>query len=318
MSMNEKKYDVLVAGELNVDLILNHINKFPEVGKEVLADHMTLTLGSSSAIFASNLSVLGTKVAFAGTLARDQFGDLIISSLKNKNVVTDHIVYTTEKSTGATIALYFDEDRAMITYPGAMTLFTMDQIPDDLFRQSAHLHVSSIFLSTGLKKDAEKLFRKAKELGLTTSLDPQWDPDETWDIDFQALLPYVDVFIPNENELRAMTGIEDLHEAVDAVRSRDNILIVKSGRDGAYLWKGDDVIHQPAFLNPSVVDSIGAGDSFGAGFVHKFIRGSSLRECLEFAALVGAVSTTRAGGTTAFGSLDMVRTIASSSFQYKF
>src|SRR5688572_8906135 len=160
-----KKYDVMVAGELNVDIILNHLNKFPQVGKEVLADMMTITLGSSSAIFASNLSVLGTSVTFAGTLARDQFGELILASLDAKGVNTDHITFTDKKSTGATVALSFGEDRAMITYPGAMTLFTMDDIGDGLFRACRHLHVSSIFLSTGLKKDVVQLFEKAKHFG---------------------------------------------------------------------------------------------------------------------------------------------------------
>lgn len=312
----KKVYDVLVAGELNVDIILNHINKFPVMGKEVLADHMTITLGSSSGIFASNLSVLGSTVAFAGMLARDHFGEDITASLRSKGVHTDHILYTTERSTGATIALSFDEDRAMITYPGSMALFSIEHVSEDLLRMSKHLHVSSIFLSTGLKKDVCKLFRMAKSFGLTTSLDPQWDPEERWDIGFKTLLPDVDVFIPNESELRAITGKHDILEAVSALPFR-NILIVKSGRDGAYLWKGNEHIHQRAFLNEKVVDSIGAGDSFDAGFIHQFIQGKSLKDCLEFAALTGAVSTTRAGGTTAFESLDLVKAIARSSFQYK-
>jgi len=312
----EKIYDVVVAGELNVDIILNHINQFPAMGKEVLAQQMTITLGSSSAIFASNLSVLGTKVAFAGTLARDHFGEHILDSLTSKGVHTRHIVFTNEKSTGATIALSFQEDRAMVTYPGAMSLFSLKDIGDELLSQAGHLHVSSIFLSTGLKKDVHKLFQKAKSFGLTTSLDPQWDPDERWDIDFETLLPHVDVFIPNENELRAMTGKQDIGEAVARMKGYANILIVKSGREGAFLYNGDESIHQPAYLNEEVVDSIGAGDSFGAGFVHKFIQGKDLKECLEFGALIGAISTTRAGGTTAFQDLATVKAIASSSFNY--
>lgn len=307
----------MVAGELNVDIILNQINKFPAMGKEVIADRMMMTLGSSSAIFASNLSVLGTKVIFAGALARDQFGDLVLSSLQSKGVDTSAIVFTSEKSTGATIALSFDEDRAMVTYPGAMTVFTLDDISDDHLRQCRHLHVSSIFLSTALKKDVHQLYRKAKDFGLTTSLDPQWDPDEKWDIDFRSLLRKVDVFIPNENELRAMTGIGDLMEAAQSLKSHANILIVKAGREGAYLWSGDKFIHQRSFLNPSVVDSIGAGDSFCAGFIHKYIQGKSLEQCLEFAALAGAVNTTRAGGTTAFQDLKLVKEIAASTFHYK-
>ena len=312
----KKVYDVVVAGELNVDIILNHINKFPVVGKEVLSDQMTIGLGSSSGIFASNLSVMGSKVAFAGMLAHDHFGEDILASLQAKGVHTDNIVFTSEASTGATIALNFHEDRAMITYPGAMSLFSISDVPQKLLREAKHLHVSSIFLSTRLKKDVCQLFSMAKSFGLTTSLDPQWDPEERWDIDFKSLLPDVDVFIPNESELRAITGEHEIQAAVDRLPFT-NILIVKSGRHGAYLWKGKEKMHQPAFLNDEVVDSIGAGDSFDAGFIHKYIQGSSLRECLEFGALTGAINTTRAGGTAAFQSLDLMREIADSTFHFK-
>ncbi len=314
---SEKTYDVLVAGELNVDLILNGIHKFPEIGKEVLSDRMDVTLGSSSAIFASNLSTLGTRVAFCGALARDQFGDIVLTSLNEKGVNTDHIVFTDQKGTGITVALSVGEDRAMITYPGAMTVFDIRHIPDDVLRRSKHLHVSSIFLSTGLKSDIHTLFAKARSFGLTTSLDPQWDPEEKWDIDFPSLLKNVDVFIPNEAELRAITGLADVEDAVGSLRPYTNVLIVKKGRAGASLWRADEIIHQPAFVNSHVVDSIGAGDSFDAGFIHQFIQGRALKECLEFGALTGAISTTRAGGTSAFESAESVRRIAAERFGFR-
>jgi sugar/nucleoside kinase (ribokinase family) len=250
-------------------------------------------------------------------MARDSFGQFMLARLQEKKVNTDHIVFTKEKSTGATVALSFDEDRAMVTYPGAMSLFQITHIPDTLFHRARHLHVSSIFLSTGLKKDIYKLFQKAKSSGMTTSLDPQWDPDERWDIDFKKLLEVVDVFIPNENELRAITGMDDIRSAVSQLRAEANIVVVKSGRDGAFLWKGELFIHQPAFLNDNVVDTIGAGDSFGAGFIHQFIQGKTMEECLEFATLIGAINTTRAGGTTAFQNLSEVKAIAELTFNQK-
>ncbi len=103
----EKRFDVLVVGELNVDLILNQVDQFPEIGKETLAGHMTLTLGSSSAIFASNLSTLGTRVAFAGKLGHDNFGDHIIASLKSRGVDTEYIIRSVKHSTGATYRVEF-------------------------------------------------------------------------------------------------------------------------------------------------------------------------------------------------------------------
>jgi sugar/nucleoside kinase (ribokinase family) len=83
----QKKFDVIVVGELNVDLILNQIESFPEVGKEKLAENMTLTLGSSSAIFASNLSALGMRVSFIGKVGNDVFGNFVKNNSKRKALI---------------------------------------------------------------------------------------------------------------------------------------------------------------------------------------------------------------------------------------
>jgi sugar/nucleoside kinase (ribokinase family) len=312
----QKQFDVLVVGELNVDLILNQIDKFPEIGKETLASNMNLTLGSSSAIFASNLSTLGTKVSFAGKLGHDNFGDHIISSLKSRGVDTQFILRSVKHSTGATIVLNFGEDRAMVTYQGAMKYLTVTDVPAYALLASRHLHLSSIFLQTGLSNDLIALFRKAKESGLTTSIDPQWDPSERWEVDLKSLLPNVDVFMPNMNELCALTNTSSLEDGLRAVKPYCNMLVVKNGSEGAYLWDGKELIHQPPFLNKEVVDSIGAGDSFDSGFIHKFLQQKPPKECLEFGALTGAINTTRPGGTNAFENLNLVKTIAQSSFNY--
>ena len=313
----EGSYDVLVVGELNIDFILNDINQFPVIGKEVLADSMTFTLGSSSAIFACNLSTLGSRVSFAGKLGTDNFGDYIINALHAKGVNTNSILRSPDEKTGATVVLNVGEDRAMVTYPGAMANLTTDHITEQMMRQARHLHVSSVFLQPGIKKNIVTLFKKAKAAGLTTSLDPQWDPAEKWDIDFGSLLRYIDIFMPNEAELQAITRIQDLELAVKAL-PLTNTLVVKCGSDGASVWTSEGSIFQPSFLNKKVVDSIGAGDSFDAGFIHSFLQGKPLKNCLEFAALTGAINTTRAGGTGAFENIDTVRTIARSSFNYIF
>jgi sugar/nucleoside kinase (ribokinase family) len=312
----QKQFDVLVVGELNVDLILNQIDKFPEIGKEMLAGNMNLTLGSSSAIFASNLSTLGTKVAFAGKLGHDNFGDHIISSLKSRGVDTQFILRSVKHSTGATIVLNFGEDRAMVTYQGAMKYLSIGDVPAYALLASSHLHLSSIFLQTGLASDLVALFQKAKKHGLTTSVDPQWDPAEKWDVDLERLLPHVDVFMPNIKELCALTGTDSLEEGLRIVKPYCNVVVVKNGSEGAFLWDGHGIIHQQPFLNKEVVDSIGAGDSFDSGFIHKFLQGRPLPECLEFGALTGAINTTRPGGTNAFENLNLVKTIAQSSFNY--
>jgi sugar/nucleoside kinase (ribokinase family) len=311
-----REFDVLVVGELNIDLIMNKIEGFPGMGKEILAGEMTVTLGSSSAIFASNLSVLGAKVSYLGKVGKDQFADLVFSSLEKSGVDVGNIITTPRFQTGLTVAMSYDNDRAMVTYPGAMRDLTIHDISEGALRSAAHLHVSSVFLQEGLKPDIARLFRRAKEMGLTTSFDPQWDPHEKWDVELEGLLPWVDVFLPNAGELEQFTSCGSIEEAIAAIRPFCNVVVVKNGVEGAVMWEGTCLVAQQAFLNDSVVDAIGAGDSFNAGFICKYVLREPLQRCLEFAALTGAINTTGAGGTSAFESLERVRTIAMERFNF--
>jgi sugar/nucleoside kinase (ribokinase family) len=311
-----KKFDILVVGELNVDLILNDIAGFPAMGKEILADEMALTLGSSSAIFASNISTLGASVAFLGKVGQDQFGDLVLDSLKRKNVNTQYIKRSTTAQTGATIVLNYSEDRAMVTHPGAMNELNMNDIPDSQLCTADHLHVSSIFLQPGLLPDIVNLFAKAKVCGMTTSLDMQWDPEEKWNVDFDKLLPFVDIFLPNEKEIMAITQTDNIDKAVAKLLPFAKNIIVKMGSKGSRAYYGNTSIEAEPFLNTNVVDAIGAGDSFNSGFISQYIKKSNLSDCLNYGNIMGAINTTAAGGTGAFTSLVEVKNTAKTNFNF--
>ena len=313
----KKKFDILVVGELNVDIILDKVDGFPEIGKEKLAEKLHFTLGSSAAIFASNLSTLGAKVAFIGKTGQDRFAEFIISSLRDKDVFTDFIIKSGQYSTGATVVLNYEMDRAMITYPGAMEHLLESEVKNDILSEAHHIHVSSVFLQPALKKDLVTLFSRAKSLGLTTSLDPQWDPAEKWDLELEKLLPYVDVFLPNRKELQFLTRTDSIDASIDKIKAFANIIAIKDGENGAHLWKNGSLITKQAFLNKEVADCIGAGDSFDAGFISKYIQEIDLTECLEFANLTGAINTTKYGGTTAFQSLKAVKKVAAERFNQK-
>lgn len=309
-----ERFDILVVGELNIDLILNRLPSLPQEGKEILAKDMTLTLGSSSAIFASNAAVMGNKVAFLGKIGNDSFGDLVIDSLEKKKVNTQYIIRSHNETTGATIVLNYGEDRAMVTFSGAMETMTTDDVKEDLLVRARHLHVSSIYLQPGIKKDIVKLFAKAKNLGLTTSLDMQWDPEEKWELDIENLLPLVDVFLPNEKELLALTDKPNIDDAIETVKPYINVLALKMGNKGSRgVDNKKDILVTP-YLNEKVVDAIGAGDSFNAGFITKYLAGAPLVESLKYGNLAGAVNTTAAGGTGAFMSLKNFRKIAEEKF----
>jgi sugar/nucleoside kinase (ribokinase family) len=139
-----------------------------------------------------------------------------------------------------------------------------------------------------------------KEFGLTTSLDPQWDPEEIWDLDLEEILPFVDVFLPNEGELVHLTKQHDVESALNMLSHCKCIVAVKMGLRGSIISSPAGRYAMPAFLNERVVDAIGAGDSFDAAFIHEFIRQKDLGACQRFANLVAAISTTAPGGTGAF------------------
>ncbi len=304
--MENKEYDILVVGELNVDLILDRLNKPPQFGKEQRAEEMTLTMGSSTAIYASNCTSLGSDVAFCGKVGTDNFGKFVVDSLSDRGVNTDYIIIDKNLKTGATIIFNHANDRMMVTYPGAMEKFSVDEVPTELYRKSRHLHTSAIFFQPGIKKNIVTLFKNAKQHGLTTSMDTQWDPEENWDLNLEDLLPELDFFLPNEQELLHLTATKSVDEALQKLSGFDTCIVVKQGTKGAILQKNGEKLSVPAYNVPDFVDAIGAGDSFNAGFIHAFLNGKDLDDCLTAGSLVAAVSTTKAGGTEGIKSYKQV------------
>lgn len=305
-----KEFDMMVVGELNADLILGRLNKPPVFGEEQRADSMTLTLGSSTAIFSSNAAALGSRVGFCGKVGSDSFGELVMNSLQENGVNRDYVMVDPQLQTGATIIFEYEGDHMGVTYQGAMEHLAVSDVPDELFRKSRHLHTSTIFFQPGLKREIGSLFQRAKEFGLTTSMDTQWDPDEKWNLDLDELLPNLDFFVPNEQELIHLTSASTLDEALESLSGFDTTLVVKRGGKGALMRTGSEIHTQPAWNVPEIIDTVGAGDSFNAGFLHEFLQGKPLTECLWFGNLSAAVSTTKAGGTAGIESYQQVTEMA--------
>jgi len=132
-----------------------------------------------------------------------------VGCLKAKNVDTSLLSYDPENGTGITVAMIYDNDRAMVTYPGAMKTLTLKDINFELLSGARHIHFSSYFLQPGIGKDLLIIFRKAKEMGLTVSLIPSGIRMKNGIFDLKQILPYVDVFLPNQGEFEALTGSKD-------------------------------------------------------------------------------------------------------------
>lgn len=310
-----KKYDIIALGELNVDLLFNGMRGLPVVGKEILAGNMALALGSSTAIFAANASALGADVAFLGMIGKDVYGDFIQKELALKGVDISNLIVKPDLKTGITVSMNYGEERASVTYPGAMSEMGLSHIRQDIISQAKHIHISSVFLQKNIQNDLAAIVRMIKGLGVTVSLDTQWDPSEKWLFDAEHILPYVDLFLPNEKEFLCVSGQKRLEDALEKMSRFANVIVIKMGAKGSMLIKKDGSRRLlPAFLNEKVVDAVGAGDSFNAGFVTSFVKGYELEECQRRGNLMGAVNTTAAGGTSAFSSFEHIKNMASGLF----
>ena len=292
-----KPFDILVAGEINPDLILsgNIEPNFSQV--EQLVDSATLTIGSSSAIFACGAARLGLKVAFIGKCGEDVFGRFMLEEMRKRNVDVGNVIISADAPTGMGVILNRGVDRWILTHLGLISALRADEIPDGLLRQARHLHVASYFLQQALQPGLPGLFQRAHHLSLTTSLDTNYDPSGQWK-GFDALLDVTDVFLPNEAEACSLTGAETPEKAADRLGERLDTLAVKLGAKGALGISKGKKIRVPS-IPIQVVDTVGAGDSFDAGFLFGWLNGWSLRETLALAVACGSLSTRSAGGTPA-------------------
>lgn len=290
-----KVYDIIVPGELNPDLILTDPDLEPRFGQaEVLVQDAALTPGSSSVIFACGAARLGLRVAFVGVVGDDMFGRFMVDALKNRGVDASHVIVDPSQKTGLTVILNRVDDRAMLTHLGAINALRAEQIPDELLSQARHLHLASYFLQTNLQPDVPDLFQRARSLGLTTSIDTNWDPDECWS-GVHDLLPLTNVFLPNENEAFALTGTDSLDAAARKLSASVEVVAVKMGSEGGMAIQCGDPVQLPA-IPVTVVDTVGAGDTFDAGFVYGYLQGWSLVDTLKLGIACGSLSTQKPGG----------------------
>jgi sugar/nucleoside kinase (ribokinase family) len=295
------KLDVIVAGDVNADLILTEVPPL-EAGKEKLARDMDLILGGSSAITAFNLARLGLKVGFVGLVGEDFLGRFCEEKLRSAGVDVSCLHRSRRWKSGLTIWMSRRGRRAGVTYPGTVQKLRASDVPAGYLERARHLHVGAYFLQKRLHSGAPALFRRAQRIGLTTSLDCNWDPSETWNSGIREVLRFTDVFFPNEDEARRLAGRRDVRRAAEELGRLARIVVVKRGAKGVYVRSPEGAFEVPA-VRARVVDTTGAGDSFNAGFLSRFVRGAPLGECARAGVEAGARAVTRVGGTAAFEEL---------------
>lgn len=285
---------VLVIGDLNADLIFSGISSLPQPGREVLANDFSLELGSSSAICAAGLARLGTSVALLGKAGDDTLGRFCIDELARLGVDIRLVRMEPDLKTGIT-ASFSSEDRALVTFPGAIAELTADEISRPMLSGFTHLHVSSYYLQRGLQPGLAGLCEMAKQMGFSVSLDPGHDPSGEWSHALWDAFPNCDVLFLNEVELAALSGCSDVTAGLHAMSDGPSIVVAKLGKGGSAVLAGGHLYTAPP-IEVEATDTTGAGDSFNAGFLHLWLRGFSLQDCLECGSICGGLSTRRLGG----------------------
>lgn len=308
------QFDIVVVGDCNADLLISGGDVMPAFGQaERLVDEANLTIGGSGGIFAAGAARLGLRVAMVGVLGDDMFGRFMRESLGGRGVDMSAVRTDPRLPTGLSVHLIRDDDRAIITNPGTIPELRSEDIDADLLASARHVHVSSYFLQSGLWQGLPGLLRRARESGATVSLDPNWDPAETWDQGLSGVYGLLDVLLPNDAEAAGLAGAlragatpgadsgrAAVAEAARVLAAAGPAAVVKRGAEGAIAaLPGGELLSVPAVPGVQPVDSVGAGDSFDAGYLAARLWGWDPARALTLGSACGALSTRRAGGTEA-------------------
>lgn len=308
--MRDRRFDILVVGELNPDAIV--IDDRPELAfgqVETMVADGVLTVGSSGAIFACGASRIGLSTAFHGVVGDDAGGRFMLGELKGRGVDVEECAIDADHRTALTVVISRGDDRAILTSPGAMSVLDPDAVGDRLLASASHLHVTSPSLQPRLRAGLAGLFRRARAAGTSTSLDPGWDPSGEWAEGLAPALAQTDVFFPNANEAARFTGADHPEQALELLAETVETVVIKLGSAGAIAASGEA---RATAASPPVdfLDATGAGDSFAAGFLRARRDGSSLDDSLKLAVAAGSLSTRALGGVDAQSEFEEAATVA--------
>jgi sugar/nucleoside kinase (ribokinase family) len=300
--------DLLVVGEANPDVIVSAPGLEPQFGQvEQLVDSATLVAGGSGAITAMGAARLGLRVGLCAVIGDDDLGRLMTVKLTAAGVNLDHLVVSTHEPTGMSVILNRGDDRAVLTVPGTISALSPNDLAGLPNHPARHVHAASYYLMSQAYRDAlPGHFARFRAAGVTTSVDPNWDPSERWHL--EQLLSETNVFLPNEAELGAITQSPILDRALSVVGEFGCDVAVKRGKRGGVSRVADTIYRAQRTPPVEFVDAVGAGDTFDAGYLAGRLLGRDVGTSLAMAVIAGSLSTSAAGGTEGQPTLDEVET----------
>lgn len=298
--------DVLCLGIFVADLLAKPIERVPERGKLELFDQMELHTGGCANNSSIGLARLGFSGGAMGKVGTDGFGDFVLRRLNENDVDTRGIIRTTEANTSMTFVMIApDGERTFLHYIGANATISEKDINYDLIKESKILHVAGTFLMPGFDGEpTARVLKKAKEIGVTTSLDTAWDSQGKWLELIEPCLEYIDIFLPSIDEASMISG-KDKPEKIANFFLDYGISTVglKMGLNGSYVRTKDTELRVPAY-KVETVDATGAGDAFVAGFLAGVVMDWELERTTKLANATGATCVTAIGTTAGLRSLE--------------
>ena len=298
--------DVVTLGAVCADVMTRPVDRVPPVGQLTLVPEIELHLGGLAGATAVVLARLGLKVAFIGKVGQDGFGDFIVDVLKTEGVNVDKVARCTKSGTSATVVLINEQgERSFLHQIGANAELGESDFDYDFLDTVKVLHWGGPAITPGL--DGEPIghiMRKARAMGVKTSMDTCFDGQGNWFANIEHALPHLDIVMSSLDEARHYTG-QDTPEAIaDFYLSYGaEVAMVKLGGDGLFLKTAGKTLRLDAHAVP-VVDTTGAGDAACAGFLYGVVQDWELESCAKLANAVGALTVQKMGGTEGVRSLD--------------
>ncbi|MGE5591221.1 MAG: carbohydrate kinase family protein [Bacillota bacterium] len=290
-------------GNYNIDLVMAHLPEMPAWGTESIVQHMDPRTAGAAGYTSMTLARLGAQPLCLGNVGDDAYGRQIREDLQAHGANVQGLLAMPGVQTSVDVALVrSDGQRAFVSYTGHLDLLTEQAVlaaeaSSTRMTGARYVLLTGYFLLPALGCQAtSSLFRHWREKGLKVCLDTGWDPagwPQATREEILSLLPWVDIFLPNEDEGRALTGETDPVAVAQSLAGHGpSAVVLKLGGNGSLAWTGG-AVHRAKGFTVEVFDTTGAGDSFNAGLLYGLLHGWAWPRALRFANAVGAIVVSR-------------------------